>query len=343
MKTCSVQDTRGACRTAQVIQIPCFARPRPRPTLSEAGRAWLAASEGRLKPSTLSIYAGILRAHIDPVLGLRPLHALSGREIEAFLCEKAAPREGMPGLAPRTVSNISTVLHGIFDHACRTGSLRESPAWTCPAGRAAKNTAVLDAREKKILTRHLLNNINTGQRADESFGLLLCLYTGMRLGEICALRWGDVTPRPHSILVHRTVQRISDPAGHRRTALVFGSPKSPSSDRVIPMPHFLHRLADRQRREDECFILTGTPSPMDPRTMQNHFKAVLRRCGLRQVNFHAIRHTFATDCVGAGFDPKTLSSILGHADVSVTLNTYVHPSFDVMRRFMDKLRPAAEL
>lgn len=115
-----------------------------------------AASEGRLKPSTLSIYAGILRAHIDPVLGLRPLHALSDQDIEAFLCEKAAPREGMPGLAPRTVSNISTVLHGIFDHACRTGSLRESPAWTCPAGRAVKNTAVLDAREKKILTRHLL-------------------------------------------------------------------------------------------------------------------------------------------------------------------------------------------
>lgn len=155
MKTCPVHAPRGACRTAQVIQTPCFARPRPRPTLSEAGQAWLAASEGRLKPSTLSIYAGILRAHIDPALGQRPLHALSGREIEAFLCEKAAPRENLPGLAPRTVSNISTVLHG-----------------------------------------------------------------------------------------------ISDPAGHSRTSLVFGSPKSPSSDRVIPMPHFLHRLAGRQRRDD---------------------------------------------------------------------------------------------
>ena len=101
MKTCSVHAPRGACRTAQVIQIPCFARPRPRPTLSEADQAWLAASEGRLKPSTLSIYAGILRAHIDPALGQRPLHALSGREIEAFFMRKSrstgeSARSGAP-------------------------------------------------------------------------------------------------------------------------------------------------------------------------------------------------------------------------------------------------------
>lgn len=317
----------------KIIPIGCSPKLRPDIRIAEIAADWLEHVRPILKQSSLSIYSGILRAHIEPAFGSLPVSALTTEQIETFLAEKAAV------LATGTVSNISTVLRALLNHARHTGKITQLPTWLCPTGKPNHTGEVLNTREKKKLVEHLIYNIQTRQRIDESFGLLLCLYTGMRLGEICALQWGDISKKG-AISVRRTVQRISDPQNPGRTKIIFDTPKSQSSNRIIPMPLFLRKLLDDVRKGDDHFVLTGTTAHLDPRTMQNRFKSILRKCGLRPVNFHAMRHTFATDCVGAGFDPKTLSSILGHADVSITLNTYVHPSFDVKRRFMDKLRPS---
>ena len=121
--------------------------------------------------------------------------------------------------------------------------------------------------------------------------------------------------------------------------MVFDRPKSQSSLRSIPLPSFLLPSLRRMRRGDACFVLTGTEKLLEPRGMQRRFKQLLRDAGVREVNFHCLRHTFATSCVELGFDPKTVSMILGHADVSVTLNTYVHPSFSKLRSCMEGLGP----
>ena len=170
--------------SCKIIPIPCSTKLRTGVTLAEAAERRQIQALPRLKQSTASIYGGILRAHILPAFGTFPVSELTGPRIEAFLTDKAQI------LAPRTVGNISTVLHAILEHAQASGWFTGLPAWVTPSGKGGKTTEVLTAREKKRLVEHLINNISANTHVDESFGLLLCLYTGMRLGEICALQWG---------------------------------------------------------------------------------------------------------------------------------------------------------
>ena len=128
---------------------------------------------------------------------------------------------------------------------------------------------------------------------------------------------------------------------HGKSEVVIGSPKSKSSIRIVPIPDFVLALLKAKRKGDDFFIITGTSKPTEPRTMQNRFKAILKVCGIRDVNFHLLRHTYATVCIENGFDPKTLSELLGHADASITLNRYVHSSMQIKKKYVSKLRLTA--
>ena len=165
-------------------------------------------------------------------------------------------------------------------------------------------------------------------------GLLICLYTGLRLGEICAMKWGDISYADKSLRVRRTVQRIrAADAGpdEPKTRLVFDSPKSAHSNRVVPVPGFLLEMAESFRCADETYMLTGEEDRcLDPRTYQNRF-------------FVMLRHTFATNCVDMGCDPKALCEILGHSDVSITLNIYVHPSVPAKRELIEQLSSRTDI
>ena len=134
--------------------------------------------------------------------------------------------------------------------------------------------------------------------------------------------------------MQRTVQGIYK---HGKSEVVIGSPKSKSSVRIVPVPDFVLTILKAQRKSDDFYIITGTCKPTEPRTMQNRFNAILNSCNIRNVNFHLLRHTYATVCIENGFDPKTLSELLGHADASITLNRYVHSSMDLKRDNMNKL------
>lgn len=122
---------------------------------------------------------------------------------------------------------------------------------------------------------------------------------------------------------------------------LFGSPKSKSSIRTVPIPDFLLAILKSKRKGDDFYIITGTCKPTEPRTMQNRFKAILKICGIRNVNFHLLLHTYATVCIENGFDPKTLSELLGHADASITLNRYVHSSMQMKKDYVSRLRLTA--
>lgn len=167
-------------------------------------------------------------------------------------------------------------------------------------------------------------------------GIFLCLSTGLRLGEVCALKWEDIDIEQKILHVNRTVQRIESKDGFQKTALLETPPKSSFSNREIPISDSLLQILAHFRKTEQGYVLC-THKPMEPRTYQNHFKRYLQTINAPSYNFHTLRHTFATNCIDNGMDIKSLSEILGHSDVQITLNRYVHPSMDTKRKYINAL------
>ncbi len=208
---------------------------------------------------------------------------------------------------------------------------------------------VYSSEEQKKLEAYLQEHMSLSLAA-----IYLCLYTGLRLGEICALRWENINTKEGYIHVKSTVQRLAlldrrtgedacaktrGEAG-RKSELLLTAPKSSSSNRLVPVPSFLLPLLEEYRKKaaPESFFLSGQPDlPMEPRTFQYQYKRCLAQAGLRYLNFHSIRHTFATRCITIGMDPKTLSEILGHSDIKITLEYYFHSSFEFKKNQIERL------
>ena len=191
----------------------------------------------------------------------------------------------------------------------------------------------MTATEQKQLQQYLYNNLS-----DRNLGILVCLFTGIRIGEICALKWDDISFTEKHIKIQRTMQRIQCDEDERKTKIIITTPKSKCSLRTIPLPDIVIERIEKDFQNREGYVLTGQKDIfVEPRTMQNHFKRVLEECKIRNVNYHVLRHTFATRCIELGFDIKSLSEILGHASVNITMNRYVHPSMELKRENMNKL------
>lgn len=208
---------------------------------------------------------------------------------------------------------------------------------------------VFSQEEQKKLENYLKEHIRSSTLA-----IYLCLYTGLRLGEICALRWECVHIKEGYLQVKSTVQRlemiekanfeenISFPKKEkkRKSCLMITAPKSSSSNRLVPIPSFLLPLLEtyKTKSNPENFLLSESiETPMEPRTFQYQYKKCLAEAGIRYLNFHSVRHTFATRCIHVGMDPKTLSEILGHSDLKITLDYYFHSSFEFKKDQMERL------
>lgn len=195
---------------------------------------------------------------------------------------------------------------------------------------------VFSKSEQKILEKALCQNMNLSK-----LGIYMCLYTGLRLGELCSLRWQDIDLEGTFIFVKHTIQRIplyEQSDGHK-TKLVLSKPKSLSSIRHVPITSNILPLLKNEKEysKPEHFLLTGNPSPMEPRTLQYQYKNYLKDAGVSYYNFHTLRHTFATRCIMCGIDPKTLSEILGHSDIKITLDYYFHSSLEFKKKQMELL------
>lgn len=294
-------------------------------TLDDALDDWLEYTSGRVKRSTLSTYRAVAERYIRPGLGALYTGALTSAAAAKFLEDAAAD------YSPATVRMICHVLRSAVAYAHERGSCPAADARFNPPRGERREARVLSAEEQLRLVSWL-----SGCDGPAELGILLCMGTGIRLGEACGLRWGDIPAGRYIIYIRRTLQRLPSREGSAKTALVFDTPKSASSARTVPVPAALRQRLDELRRDDACYILTGSESPMEPRRFQSRFKAALRAAGVQDINFHALRHTFATNCVSLGCDAATLARILGHSDVAITLNTYVHPSFEAMRDIVDK-------
>ena len=291
---------------------------------------WLQLEKGKVRESTYVKYDTILAKHILPKLGgCFPL-GISTQLVEQFKRELL-----QAGLSAKTVRDILMVLHTILKHtASQYPGLFPSVEIVYPREQK-KEVRVLSFEEQRRFATYLQTDMD-----ECKFGILLALLTGLRIGELCALRWENVSLENRTLHVGATMQRIRDYEGAEggKTKIMIGSPKSDTSIRTIPLIDSAARLCGQfDPHRPAAFLLTGTEQFMEPRQVQKRLTKYTKACGLEGVHFHTIRHTFATRCVEAGFELKSLSEILGHANTSITLDRYVHSSLDMKRANMDKL------
>ncbi len=296
-------------------------------SVNAAYEEWLCAVSHRVKRSSLASYRGKFERHILPSLGSRLCRDLAAAELNAFISDKLAE-----GLCAGYVRDIITVLKMMLRYAEEEYGFKLSLKNVTLPRREGKRTKSLTQSECARLSEHLKSNMGLTE-----FGVLIALAMGLRIGELCGLRWGDVDLENAVIHINRTVQRVSVTDGGSKTRVIVSSPKSKGSKRSIAIPNELMGYFRRFKAGDECYILSACEKPTEPRTMQYRYKRILERAAVEGHNFHLLRHTFATACAERGFDIKTLSVILGHSSVKLTLERYVHPNMEHERRLMNSL------
>lgn len=303
-------------------------------TVKEISEQWLAEKKLTVKNASYSSYRRLLSNHIYPALGGIRCTALTKQMLNKFMSELlvSGRKDVGGGLSPKTVRDVIIVLKAVLGYAHNEYGFAD-PTENIKLPRIDKGCGeqfVFERTERIRLEHYLMHN-----QSKTNMGILLCLYTGLRIGELCALKWHDIDLANGQVIVTKTIQRISCDDG--TTELAVGSPKSVSSVRDVPIPEFICKELLRFKGSANAYILSGCGTPVEPRTMQNRFKAVLKQCGLTDRNFHSLRHTYATMCGEKGFDPKALSELLGHADVSITMNRYVYSSAEMKKRYVSRL------
>lgn len=305
-------------------------------TLEELSEQWLNEKRLTVKQSSYNSYRNLLKNHVYPAIGSQKYTDLSKKKLNSYISDllESGRMDGRGGLSSKTIRDVVAVIKSVCRYAYVEYKLPD-PAENIKAPRTEKcvdELSVLNKDERKILTNYLMSN-----QSLTNIGILLCLFSGIRVGELCALQWSDINIQSRKISITKTLQRISQDDGS--TKIVIGSPKSSSSVRDIWIPDFVCEVVKKHKSASASYILSNNGTPVEPRTMQNRFKAILRDCGVRDVKFHGLRHTYATMCIENGFDAKTLSELLGHADVNITLNRYVHSSDEIKKYYVDRLRP----
>lgn len=308
---------------------------------SDIATSWLNSSCFKVKESTYAHYYFLIHSHILPMLGDYPINKITTQVIENKLqvLLKAGRKDGRGGLAPKTVTDIIAIIKSTIEYA-----RYNDYSVVCNLSRLTVKKSEEEIRVLSLEEQIRLSNSLTHPVVFENVGILLALYTGIRIGELCALKWENIDLEMGVLKIRKTMQRIqnTDSKAVRRTKIIISEPKSHSSVRDIPLPQFLVDILKKYKTTNQAFFLTGdTKKYIEPRTMQNRFKRCAEDVGLENINFHALRHTFATRCVELDFDVKTLSEILGHANVNITLNRYVHASMEFKRSNMNKLAKVA--
>lgn len=301
---------------------------------------WLRSKRMTVKESTFIRYRNTIDNHIKPQLGKYPISRISTSLMEQFVSDKLSfgRKDGKGGLSSKSMSDIMVIIKESFKYARSYGAVS-----TCSFERIAfkKNSQemrVLSPLEEQRLLTVLLSDLDRYK-----LGVFICLYTGIRIGELCALQWKNISFTECTIKIENTMQRLQnvEPNSINKTHLIVTEPKSFAAIRTIPLPEFVVEVIKPYESSPNTYFLSGEcKSIVEPRTMQNKFKSYLVEGSVENANFHSLRHTFATRCIEAGFDVKTLSEILGHSSVKITLDKYVHSSLQLKRNNMAKLRPA---
>lgn len=297
--------------------------------LDDIFQKWEADNSTRVKESTLAAYSFTFRKHILP--NFPKLKDLTPKNVNAY-----ANMLAMDGSSHATIRSIIVVIKMVMKYCESHGwiSKRSDEIKTCTI-RRKKSPEIFSLAEQRELLSYLQSHDSL-----MNVGIMICICSGLRIGEVCGLRWEDVDFDNHLIRVNRTVSRIyrSELTG-RKSRIVTGPPKSSDSLREVPLVELVENGLARYHKagREDMYVLSGSERPADPQNFRNNFNRVLYTLGIPRVKVHSLRHTFATRCLESDCDIKTLSTIMGHSNVTTTLNLYVHPGIERKRHCVEEM------
>lgn len=296
---------------------------------------WLSYIKPQIKESSYNKYYNLLYSYVIPEFSLIHLSSITHSFLEDY-CNRLLLSGGKDcnGLSTKTVADVISVIRSILQYALKLGMSVHCDGRSVNIKQKTNDMRVLSRKEQDKLCQYLYSDLTPA-----NIGILVCLFTGIRVGELCALQWEDISFSEKTVHIRQTMQRIQqESASGKKTTIIITAPKSACSIRTIPLPD---ELVEVLRQHKDCttgfFLTNSTCNYIEPRTMQNHFKKALEKSSVEPANYHALRHTFATRCIELGFDVKSLSEILGHATVNITMNRYVHPSMELKKENMKRL------
>ena len=289
---------------------------------------WLDEKKYVVKESTYCYYYALVNNHISPFFSKYVCNKINEEVINNFISSISKKRGNFNNvISKKTLKDILVVLKQILKISNINIDIK--------LPRVPKKEVKIFSSKDQFKFEQVTNVKNDLPR----FCMYLCLYTGLRIGEVCALKKEDIDLDKGFIFVSKTIIRIKNlnKDSIMKTKIILSDAKTNNSTRIIPLPKKIISILKSYNLKNNSFLLTGTDKYMDPRVYHNKFKKVLKEINIDNYKFHVLRHTFASNCIKKGFDPKTLSEILGHSDIRLTLSLYVHSDIELKRCLMEKL------
>lgn len=298
-------------------------------TIREIAAAWKEYKRPYVKQSTMAAYVLILENHILPTFGED--NSLPEHSVQAFVLHKIES-----GLSTKSVKDILIVLKMVMKFGVKKEWMTYYE-WDIkyPPNSENKVLDVLSVSNHRKILNHIQSHFTF-----MGLGIYISLSTGLRIGEICSLKWSDINVTDGILTVNRTIERIYIIEREKKhTELVINTPKTKNSCREIPMNKELLGMLKPLKKvvNDDYYILTNDERPIEPRTYRNYYKRLMEKLDIPKLKYHGLRHSFATRCIEVGCDYKTVSVLLGHSNISTTLNLYVHPNMEQKKRCIDKV------
>lgn len=298
-------------------------------TIREIALAWKSDKQRYVKQSTYAAYVLILENHILPSFG--ECRALSEQLVQDFVLQKLNS-----GLSIKTVKDLLIVLKMVMKFGVKNKWI-DYCEWDIkyPTTESHKDIEVLTVEHHKKILDFIQQNFTF-----RNLGIYISLTTGLRIGEICGLKWEDIDITNGTISVKRTIERIYIAEGnHKCTKLIINTPKTKNALRDIPITKELLTMIKPLKRvmNDNFYVLTNDEKPTEPRTYRNYYHRLMKRLNIPRLKYHGLRHSFATRCIESNCDYKTVSVLLGHSNITTTLNLYVHPNMEQKKRCIAKM------
>lgn len=297
---------------------------------------WLNSKKEYIKESTYAYYNFEVQNYIMPMLGNKIVQDITEEYIQRVVLywQKEGMENGHP-LKKSTVQNLVMLIKQVFRYAAKRKLIENSMLEIHFMPQAeGKRVQVFSQAEQNRLIQAILEEFSY-----KTFGILLCINSGLRIGELCALKWSDIDFQGRVIHIDKTLQRIYVQDALPRTKIIITTPKTATSIRDVPLSNKVYEIIGRfQDINREGYVLSNEEQYIEPRTFRKFYSDFLERHEIDMHHFHCLRHTFATRCIENGADYKSVSEILGHTTINTTLNMYVHPQMEEKRKCVDLLQ-----
>lgn len=298
-------------------------------TFEDLAALWLADKKQYVKQSTYSAYALLIANHLNPAFARTD--EITESIVQDFVFDKL-----QQGLSRKSVKDILVVLRMILRYAVKLGYIAHCEMDVrFPTETERPEMEVLNRQQQRVIMDYIQEHFTF-----MNLGIYICLCAGLRIGEVCALTWDDLDTDTGVINISKTIQRIYIIDGHyKHTELIIDNPKTKNSIREIPMAKNLLKMTRPLKKvvNSYFYVLSNSHTPIEPRTYRNYYTRLMKQLGIPKLKFHGLRHSFATRCIESKCDYKTVSVLLGHSNISTTLNLYVHPNMEQKKRCVEQM------